>query len=237
MNSLFIVRSQNIRKYEVKFYGDKFKMKFPEIADNIEFDSKNIRTYFDKKSQKEVLSKIAYKRVQHTDLVDKKGRKIPLFLVLVKSETYDIPMAFLTNIEPKTIEEAWKIFFWYKKRWEVEKIYRDIKQKFKLESALIRNYKAWQTLVVLTALAWDFMQELKYKAKSFLGIYFPLFTDWLKKKQNKEITHLNLLDWIREFLGSYKPPFSQRFYSWKLFIKRFNKPKNQLTLFVYRKKW
>jgi hypothetical protein len=37
--------------------------------------------------------------------------------------------------------EVWKIFFWYKKRWEVEKIYRDIKQKFKLESALIRDYK------------------------------------------------------------------------------------------------
>ena len=151
---------------------------------------------------------------------------------LVKTETYNIPMAFLTNIEPRTSEEAWKIFFWYKKRWEVEKIYRDIKQKFKLESALIRSYKAWKTLVVLTALAWEFMQELKYKAPLFLGsYYYQIFSDWLEKRQAKEVTHLNLLDWIREFLGAYQAPLSQRFYSWKTFINRFSKPKNQLSLF------
>ncbi len=232
MQSLFIVRSQNIRKYEVDFNGDKFRMKFPEIAENIEFDSRNVRSYFDKKSQRKIFSKIAYKKVQHADLVDKEGEKIPLFLVLVKTETYNIPMAFLTNIEPRTSEEAWKIFFWYKKRWEVEKIYRDIKQKFKLESALIRSYKAWKTLVVLTALAWEFMQELKYKAPLFLGsYYYQIFSDWLEKRQAKEVTHLNLLDWIREFLGAYQAPLSQRFYSWKTFINRFSKPKNQLSLF------
>jgi len=236
MKNNFIVRSQNKRKYKVDFEGDKFLMKLGEIGENIEYNQKNTRTYFDKKAQKEVISRVAYISVKHKDLKNNLKEPHELFLVLVKSENYETPMGFLTNIEPKTTEEAWKIFFWYKKRWEVEKIYREIKQKFKLESGLIRSYKAWQTLVVLTALAWEFLQELTLDLRCFLGDCYPIFMNWLKKKQQKKITHLNFLDWIREFLAYYCPPFSQRFYRWNIFLNRFKKPENQPSLFGNWKK-
>ena len=232
----FIVRSQNKRKYTINFGGDCLRLTFKEIGDNAVYEKENTRTYFDKKVQKKVKSKIAYFPVEHEDLTDKEGEKLPLFLVLVKSEAYDEPMAFLTNIEPKNSEEAWQIFFWYKKRWEVEKVYRDIKQKFKLESGLIRSYKAWQTLVVLTMLAWEIMKELASKVREFLGVCYEIFKDWLRKKQQEAVTHLNLLDFLREFLAGYRPPLSHRFFSWKIFLHRFHKPLNQLSLFDFRRK-
>jgi len=210
-----------------------------ELSQNAEYDENNTRTYFDKKVQKKVTSQVAYFEVTHDDLTDedeKKEEKIQLFLVLVKSEAYDEPMAFLTNIEPSNSEETWQIFFWYKKRWEVEKIYRDIKQKFKLESGLIRSYKAWQTLVVLTMLAWETMQDLVWEVRDFLGVYYEIFSEWLRKKQLKVATHLNLLDFLREFLAGYRPPQSHRSFSWKIFLHRFQKPLNQPSLFDWRSK-
>ncbi len=236
MKCYFIVRGQNKRKYNVDFNGDELKLLFSEIAENIEFDPQNTRTYFDKKCQKKVKSRISYLPIKHSDLPDESGKPASLFLVLVKSEAYKEPMALLTNVEPKNTEEAWRIFFWYKKRWEVEKIYRDIKQKFKLESGLIRSYKAWQTLVVLTALAWEIMNDLAREVREFLGICYEIFKEWLRKKQQKTVTHLNLLDFLREFLAGYNPPQSHRFLSWRIFLHRFHKPLNQLSLFGNRRK-
>lgn len=233
----FIIRSQNKRKYTVNFEGDKLDLTYAEIAENIQYDIKNTKTYFDKKEQKEVTSQISFLPVSHCDLVDNTGKRSNLYLILVKSESYNQPMAFLSNIEPTNCEEAWRIFFWYKKRWEVEKVYRDIKQKFKLESALIRNYKAWQTLVVLTALLWDIMQDLTFEVLDFLGDCYLLLKDWMKKKQQKSVTHLSLLDFIRQFWDYFPPPFAHRTFSWKFFLHRFSKPSNQLSLFINLKKW
>jgi hypothetical protein len=237
MECSFIVRGQNKRKYNINFNGDRLNLLFSEIAENVGYDTPNTRMYFDKKCQRKVESKISYLPVEHPELPDKTGKPARLFLVLVKSEAYEIPMALLTNIKPKNTEEAWQIFFWYKKRWEVEKVYRDIKQKFKLESGLIRSYKAWQTLVVLTALAWEIMQELTLEARDFLGICYQVFKVWLRKKQKKRTTHLNLLDFLREFLAGYSPISSHRIFSWKFFLHRFSKDKNQLSFFDGRKKW
>jgi hypothetical protein len=237
MNCNFIIRGQNKRIYEVDFHGELIPMRLSEIGENIEYDEQKLRSYFDKKTQKDVTSKIGVIPVQHKDLKDKNNKKLELNLVLVKSETYDVPMAFLTNLNPKNSEEAWKIFFWYKKRWEVEKNYRDIKQKFKLESALIRDYKAWQTLVVLTALAWELTQEMALDAKSFLADFYLFFKDWLQKKQQKIITHLNLLDFLREFECFRFSPISHRIFSAKIFLHRFQKDKNQLSLIDFRKNW
>lgn len=236
MKTNYIVRSQNKRKYTINFGGDQLKLTLKEIGDNAAYDKENTRTYFDKKVQKKVSSHVAYFPVEHSDLTDKTGETLSLFLVLVKSEVYDEPMAFLTNIEPRESEEAWKIFFWYKKRWEVEKVYRDIKQKFKLESGLIRSYKAWQTLVVLTMLAWEMMNDLAREVREFLGVCYKIFKEWLRKKQLKTVTYLNLLDFIREFLAGYRPPTSHHSFAWKIFLHRFQKPLNQLSLFDYRRK-
>ena len=236
MNCHFIVRGQNKRKYDININGDCLRMLFTEIGQNIDYDKENMRTYFDKKVGKKVLSKISYREVKHPELKNNEKELHKLFLVLIQSEAYKEPMALLTDIEPTTTEEAWQIFFWYKRRWEVEKIYRDIKQKFKLESALIRNYNAWKTLVVLTALAWEITNELAIEVKEFLGVFYNIFADWLKKKQQKKVTHLNLLDWIREFLPEDRPFLSQRFYSWKIFLQRFMKDKDQLSLFDNRRK-
>ncbi len=236
MKTNFIVRSQNRRKYTINFVGDRLKLTFKEIGDNAVYEEKNTRTYFDKKVQKKVKSRIAYFQVEHEDLTDEYGERLPLFLILIKSEAYDEPMALVTSIEPRNSEEAWQIFFWYKKRWEVEKVYRDIKQKFKLESGLIRSYKAWQTLVVLTMLAWEIMNDLARDVCDFLGICYKFFTDWLKKKQQETVTHLNLLDFLREFLSGYRQPLSHHFLSWKIFLHRFHQPLNQLSLFDYRRK-
>lgn len=236
MKTNFIVRSQNKRKYTINFRGDLLKLTFKEISDNAEYDEANTRTYFDKKVQKKVTSRIAYFPIEHEDLTDKEGETLSLFLVLVKSEAYDEPMALITNIKPNKSEESWQIFFWYKKRWEVEKVYRDIKQKFKLESGLIRSYKAWQTLVVLTMIAWETINDLARDVREFLGVCYEIFKDWLHKKQQETVTHLNLLDFLREFLAGYRPPQSHRFLSWKTFLHRFHKPLNQRSLFDWRGK-
>lgn len=227
----FITRSQNKRKYTVNFDGDKVDLTYSEIAQSVDYDTENTRDYFDKKMQQEVTSQISFLKVSHSDLVDNDKQEIDLYLILVKSEAYDEPMALLTNIEPENMEQAWRIFFWYKKRWEVEKIYRDIKQKFKLESALIRGYKAWQTLVFLTALLWDILQDLTADALEFFSDCYFLIADWLKKKQQKSLTHLCLLDFLRHFWQQFSPPWDHRSWSWKFFLHRFAPHKNQLSLF------
>ena len=89
--------------------------------------------------------------------------------------------------------------------------------------------------MVLSALAWELSKEMALNAKIILKNYYLHFEIWLEKKQKKEVTHLNFLDWIRDFLHHWKAPFSHRFYSWKFFLRRFQKDLNQLALFDWRK--
>ena len=232
MGCSFIVRLSAKRKFNWEINKETHKLKGIEIMDYLFFNPQDEKLYKNTRTNEISMSKIAWAEVKHEDVVDPETKKqIPLFLVIVKNPTFKEPIIVLTDIKPRNIKKAWELFFFYKKRWEVEKFFRNIKQSFKLESSLLMKYKSWQTMCVLVMFAWLILQKIKKEFNEFLGSVSILFKQFIYNKQEKEPTELNILHFIRDLFKQYQPARSHHFYRWKIFLHRLVKDKNQLSLF------
>jgi len=240
MECSFLVRLTSKRNFLIKDHpeDENFESRnVLEIAKSMTPDSFNTRTYEDKRGQM-LHSRIAYTSAQHKDLKDHEGNLMPLFLIAVFTKGYNTPMLLLTDRDPKTVEGAWELFFFYKKRWEIERYYRDIKQSFSLEKTLIRKYSSLQTLVVLVMLAYCLLQRIHRFFHSFLKTLLSrMFLAWKKVRQLREDIPSTLLRFIRHISSEYSPHQSYHSRRWQAFLSRFRKDPSQLSLFDFRKKW
>lgn len=180
------------------------KVSIQELARKLRPQAKSKKTYYNKKLKKELTSKIAYHEVRLPD-----HPELPLFLVLVYTEGFEEPMVFLTDQRVNDYENAWQIFFWYQKRWEVENFFRAIKQSFDAEGFLVRSFEKIQALAFLVMLAHALTQKLANDTKNFLGSLFYYFTDYCRKWQRTQETFLDILAFIRHiFTGDQSQLFS-----------------------------
>lgn len=185
-----------------------------------------------KKLKKKLTSRITFQEVRlprHED--------IPLFLVLLYTEGFSQPMVLLTDQEVLDAEKAWTVFFWYKKRWEVENFFRAIKQEFGAEDFLIRSFPAIQALAFVQMLAFCLLLQLKEHMKELMGFLGIWFSEFCHRWQRAKESHIDLLHWIREAWHISTPVGTHRFWSLELSVHRFRKRRDQLSMFSLREKW
>jgi len=155
---------------------------------------------------KTLTSKIAFQKVfleGHTEL--------PLYAVFCYSEGFTEPLVILTDLKTDNASKAWKHFFYYKKRWEVENFYRAAKQQFGMEEFLILDFEKIRALLFLVMIANHLLRKLQRKAKEFLGVVHILFSRFCKKQQRSSTHPLDLLAFLREVFAGAQSHY--RFYA------------------------
>ena len=190
------------------------------------------RQWYNKKLKKTLTSKIVYQKVfleGHTN--------VPLYAIFCYSEGFTEPLVILTDLTTKSTEAAWKHFFYYKKRWEVENFYRAIKQEFGAEKFLILKLSKIKALLFLIMLAYCLLMKIKDKAMEMFGLVYTVFQHFCKGTQRSGSHHLDILAFIRLTLRPSLHEKAYRFYSLHLRRWLILKPLNQLSLFDNRKKW
>lgn len=191
------------------------------------------RVWHNRKMNKDCTSRIAFREVRLPD-----HPEIPLFLVFLFTEEFDQPIVLLTCMDVRDVEKAWEVFFWYKKRWEVENFFRAIKQEFGAEQFLIRSIAAIKALAFVQMLAFCLLREIREHATELFGLLFLSFQEFCRKWQRTKQSHIDLLQWLREmWRTSLYTAGSHRV--WSLHMQRClcSKPRNQLHLFSSRQKW
>jgi len=191
------------------------------------------REWHNKKVQKDLVSRIAFREVR---LPGHNG--IPLFLILVYTDGFDDPLVLLTDIDVHDCRKAWTVFFYYKKRWEVENFFRAIKQEFKAEQFLIRDFNAIRSLAFVQMLAFSLLRKIREEAEELLGTVLLLFKEFCRLWQRTKENHRELMHGIREMWRSETSSF-QSYHSLSVWRRRclYCKSRSQLSLFSFREKW
>lgn len=188
------------------------------------------REWYNVKLKSTLTSKIAYQEVfleGHTD--------VPLYAVFCYSEGFAEPLVILTDLKTDNAVDAWKHFFYYKKRWEVENFYRAAKQQFGMEEFLILGFEKIRALLFLVMISYHLLRKLQAKAVAFLGVVHILFKQFCKGQQRSSEHPLDLLAFLREVFAGTESQY--RFYA--LHFKKHLSfiCSNQPSLFSNPKKW
>ncbi len=213
-------------------YGNERVYSIQDLAKDLKRKASDERMWYNKKVKKELTSKIAFQKVflpKHKD--------IPMYAIFVYSEGYNEPLVILTDLITEDAETAWKHFFYYKKRWEVENFYRAIKQNFSAEEFLILGFEKIQALAFLLMFTLSLIIKIKNKVMDFLGSFYCLFKDFCKKEQRTGEHHLDVLAFLREQLPLVVSEYSYRFWSRRMSKNRCSFSKDQLKMFDWRKNW
>lgn len=178
---------------------------------------------------KKITSEIGYKKV-----FLKEFPEIPLHIIFVWSDTYTEPLILLTdqNISSKT--EAWNYFFVYRKRWEIEKMYRELKQDFGLEKMRVRSLQKQKTLAFLLMYIWNFSKNLYKKKSQILGFGIRVFEIFVKKHQ-KQDDSFAFLSFLRAVIYPLSQTYSHRDFSKKFSVLRLPPSEDQLELFELKR--
>jgi hypothetical protein len=189
------------------------------------------KKWHNKKLQKDLTSTIAFQEVRLPDRPD-----LPFFLVLLYTDGFDAPIAILTDIEVRSHEDAWKIFFWYKKRWEVENFFRAIKQNFSAEQFLIRSFRAIRSLAFVQMLSFVLLLQLREHVEENEDMLFRWFREFCRQRQRTKQSHLDLLAWIRKTWRQLPSVAPCRSWSYHM-TARLAPPVAQMAIFDWREKW
>lgn len=190
------------------------------------------RQWWNQKIKMDLTSKIAFQKVYLPEHLD-----IPLYVIFCFSEGFDEPLVVLTDLETDNFEKAWKHFFYYKKRWEVENFYRAIKQQFGAEKFLVLDFEKIRALMFSVLLAYSLLLKIKQKIMEFFGFMYEFFKDFCKGKQRKGDHHLDVLAFLRDHFAKPEEGNFYRFYSRRFRKFLYSSTKNQLKFFDFRKIW
>jgi hypothetical protein len=212
--------------------GNEESISVQALGGSLQNSAGSEREWYNRKLKKKLKSKIIYRKVYLPSMKD-----VPLYAIFCYTDGYDQPLVILTDLEVTNPEDAWKYFFYYKKRWEVENYYRGIKQSFGAEEFKIQDYESIQALIFMIMLVYDLLLTLKRKVKEFLGIILQVFQDFCRRKQKKDDHHLSLLAFLREEFVFLNPYGHYRFCSLKFSRFRYHSTKNQPSLLNFSEKW
>ena len=185
-------KSRHLRVVRQGEIGDE-PVSVQEIASQMKGAAGAAKRWKNKKLKKALTSSIAYQEVRLPD-----HPTIPLFLVLLYTDGFEEPMVLLTDVEIADAEKAWTVFFWYKKRWEVENFFRAIKQEFSAESFLIRSFPAIRALAFVMMLSYGLLRQMHTKAQELFAALIPAFHAYCRTWQRTKKSHMDLLHWLRK---------------------------------------
>ena len=225
------------RKFMVKNKNGEFKgMQVSEIAKELRAKAGSEKVWWNKKVGMELASKIAFQKVYLPEHLDTQ-----LYMILCYTEghgkKFEEPLVILTDLKTDSFEKAWKHFFYYKKRWEVENLYRAIKQQFGAEEFLVMDFEKIKALMFLVMLAYSILLKIKKKVISFFGLMYVYFKKFCGRKQRAGTHQLDILAFLREYLVQSEDDNHYRFYAQRFRKCLLPSTKNQLRLFDLRKIW
>jgi len=212
--------------------GEYDKISIKDLGGKLRGAAGLSRRWYNKKLHKWLTSKITYQKVFLEGHLD-----IPLYVVFCFTDGFDEPLAIITDLKTDDAETAWKHFFYYKKRWEVENFYRAIKQQFGAEKFLLLKLSKIKALLFLIMFAHCLLMKIKDKIKEVFGLVYMVFQDFCRDTQRSGNHHLDILAFIRLFLSPRLHTRAYQFYAVHLRKWLIHKPLNQLSLFDNRKKW
>ena len=178
-----------------------------------------------KYKNKEITSQIGY-----TTVFLKEFPQIPLTLIYVWSDVYEEPLLLLTDQKVFSKKKAWDYFFVYTKRWEAEKMYRELKTNFGLEKIRVRSLAKQKTFAFLLMMVWSFSKKLHQKKKEILGFGIRVFNTFLKRNQKKNIP-ISFLSFLREKIQPLSETYSHRNFSQHFSVLRLPPNDSQLSFF------
>lgn len=203
-----------------------------DMGDRLKGNAGAKRQWWNQKIKTELTSKIAFQKIYLPGHLD-----IPLYAIFCYSEGYEEPLVILTDLTTDDFEKAWKHFFYYKKRWEVENFYRAIKQQFGAEEFLVLDFEKIKALTFSVMLAYSLLLKIKQKLMEFLGFMVEIFKDFCERKQRSGQHHLDILAFIRDHFAQPETGNFYRFYSIRFRKYLYRSTKNQLQIFDPRKIW
>lgn len=212
--------------------GEYESLKVKELGEELQSSAGSARKWWNQKLKRELTSRIAFEKVYLPEHLD-----IPLYAIFCYSEGYEEPLVILTDLVTDNFEKAWKHFFYYKKRWEVENFFRAIKQEFGAEEFLILDFEKIQALIFSVMLAYSLLLKIKAKLMQFLGLLYALFKDFCDRKQRSGKHHLDILAFLRDYFAQPETGHSYRFYARRFRKYLYGSTKFQLKLFDFRKIW
>lgn len=221
-------KSRNVLIKKDKGEYDQISIK--DLSEKMKGAAGASRQWYNEKLRKTLTSKIAYQQVflvGHTE--------VPLYAIFCYSEGFAEPLVILTDLKTDDAKTAWKYFFYYKKRWEVENFYRAAKQQFGMEEFLILDFEKIRALLFLVMIAYHLLRKLQAKVMAFLGVVHILFKRFCAGQQRSSEHPLDLLAFLREVFSGTRSHY--RFYA--LHFKKHLSfiCSNQPSLFDNRKKW
>lgn len=176
---------------------------------------------------KKITSQIGYKKVALKEFPEK-----PLTLIISWSDCYEDPLLLLTDQDISSPEEAWEYFFVYRKRWEIEKMYRELKQNFGLEKVRVRSLKKQKTMAFLLMYIWNFSKKLHKKKTQILEKAVGVFEMFLRQKQKID-NEFSFLSFLREKIYPLSLVYSYRNSSQYFSAIALVPNKNQLSMFKW----
>jgi hypothetical protein len=202
------------------------------IAKNTAKHACSEKEWKNKKIKKTCTSRIAFTEVRLPH-----HPEIPLFLIFLYTEGFPEPIALLTDVLIGSTEKAWEVFFWYKKRWEVENFFRAIKQQLRTETFLIRSFQAIRSLLMVQMLVMSVLQSIAQEMKDILGVLSSTFVEYCRRWQRKKESYLDILHWFRSVIRpSTDTGNSYRFLSLRMRNLLKKKPEKQRVDFSAREK-
>ena len=178
---------------------------------------------------KKITSRIGYKKVALKEFPE-----TSLTLILAWSDCYKEPLLLLTDQKITSKTDAWKYFFVYRKRWEIEKMYRELKQDFGLEKTRVRSLQKQKTLAFLLMYIWNFSKLLHKKKSQLLEKAVDIFKIYLKRNQKKD-NEFSFLNFLRERIQPLSETYSYR-KSAQFFSAICLEPnRKQLRMFLYER--
>lgn len=117
------------------------------------------------------MGEIGYRRVRLP------GRKEELTLIHYHRKKYREPIAILTTLTPKTLQQAKNIAKLYLKRWKIEDYHRFVKTRLGLEEIMLQKPKRVDGLLALVLIASAFIMKCEQEERDYaIEVHYQ---DWL----------------------------------------------------------
>lgn len=138
--------------------------------------------------------------------------KQELTLCVLKKLNWKLSMMMITNMKVENNTDVVKVFSKYSSRWWVEDTFKFMKQEFKLEKIMLKNYKSLQNMMIFLLASMNFVSKLrknddKFFTKSLIEKAKALNSWLLKMTEHSIIAWVRIIlalnsIWIRDFLRS-----------------------------------
>lgn len=195
-NLKFIIRWIWIRDVIREKTWNKIKMK--TLADNIK--TRKRITYFEyqtlknwEKVKQKLSARIWYEEIKLPWIKEK------MYLCVLKKLSWELSMMMITNKEIKSNDDVVEVFSKYSSRWWVEDTYKYLKQEFKLEKIMLKNYSSLQNMMTFVLVAMTFVSYIR-RWCSYFSTIFIQEAKALNQKSLKYLEH-SIIAWISYFLN------------------------------------